>query len=52
MKLMADLDPILYPAAALAVVYLLVMGFIHWKRNNPDKWQRVLGSTGLSTPKR
>jgi len=44
---MADMDPILYPIAALSVVYLVMIGFIHWKRTNSDKWQNVLRSVGI-----
>ena len=52
MKLIADLDPVLYPAAAIAILYLLGYGLITWKRNNPDKWQMMLSRTGLHSSKR
>lgn len=50
-KLAADLDPILYPLAALSAAYLLIMGALYWIRNNPDKWQRVLLNSGYLTLK-
>ena len=47
LKLAANIDPILYTLATASVVYLLILGIIHWKRNNPDKWQRIVISTGI-----
>ncbi len=47
LKLAANIDPILYTLATASVVYLLILGFLHWKRNNSDKWQRIVVSTGI-----
>lgn len=47
LKLAANIDPILYPLAAICVGYLLIYGFIHWKRNHPDQWQRIVNATGI-----
>lgn len=47
LKLAANIDPILYVLAAISVTYLLIYGLTTWKRNNPDKWQRIVVSTGI-----
>lgn len=47
LKLAANIDPILYPLAALSVTYLLFMGIRYWINNNPDKMQRIITASGI-----